>query len=71
VTITDLEVREAIRAWMEDRGIPNAVVEKLRIERPSVNDKNVWSAVDQLRVRVEYDVDRMTAHMAVEPKDPK
>lgn len=61
LTITDSEVREAIRSWCADHGIPNAVVEELKVMGEELQ-RGGWIALRSIRVEVEYEADSLTAH---------
>lgn len=62
VVIGDAEVREAVRQWAEQHGIPNTIVDKLvfrgvRQGPPSGNE--ILSAID---VTVEYEAESLSKH---------
>ncbi len=65
VVLNDAEVREAIREWAESHGIPNAIVDTIKVRGTSSGNYNE-SQVDVLSAICEYEVDSFSTHKARE-----
>lgn len=64
VTIGNDEIREAVREWMESHGIPNVVVDTLKISGRVAVGGGGFNELADVRVKVAYEADSLSPHEA-------
>ena len=61
LTIGDAEIREAVRTWAEQHGVPNAIVNSLKF-RAKTKQAGYFDEAVELQLLCEYEAESLSTH---------